>query len=60
MKRLDEVFLGVRGKTVGLYMEFPPAISPTVADLVATLSNVLWALFDMPQEALVPLVPIIR
>ena len=38
---------------MGEDMEHPPIVFPTVADQVAPLSDMLWALFDVLWEAFV-------
>ena len=60
MEHLDELSLGVRGQIMGKDMDHPPVVSPIMANLATPLSNTLWALFDVPQEAFVYLRPTVR
>ena len=57
---LDEVSLVVRGIIRGMEMDHPPVVLPTMAGYMATLLDEAWALFNAPQEALVPFSPTVK
>ena len=60
MECLDELSLGVRGQNMGYDMDSLPVASLTAADHTVPSSDILWALFDMPQETLIHLSPAVR
>ena len=60
MERLDELSLGVRGQTLGKYKDYLPVASPTTADHMASLLDVLQTSLDAPQQTLVHLGPSVR
>ena len=57
---LDQLSLGIGGQTMGMDMEHPPAVSLSIADQVLTVTNILWAPFEAPQEGRIPLCPTVQ
>ena len=60
MERLNELSLDVRGQIMGEDKDHPPVASPTTADHMASTSDMLQTLFDVPHQTLVHLGPAIR
>ena len=55
MEHLDELSLGIRGHTMGEDKDHPPVASPTAADHMASISDILQTLFDVLWQILVHL-----